>query len=99
MEELELLKARFSEIEESFESGEEDHQLIFDLEEKMQEVDLDFYEDEVAEQLDKLNKKIKAFKQEHEFYDAEAELDRMFPDRHDEDFDEDQMSWDSVFGD
>lgn len=25
-------------------------------------------------------------------------LDMMFPDRHDEDFDEDSMSYDSVFG-
>ena len=99
MEEIELLKLRFSEIEELFEKGEEDHQLIFDLEEKMQEVDFDFPEYEVEEQFDELKEQIKAFKKEYEFYDAEAELDRMFPDRHDEDFDEDQMSWDSVFGD
>ncbi|WP_313032027.1 hypothetical protein [Soonwooa sp.] len=32
-------------------------------------------------------------------YDEESELDMMFPDRHDDDFDEDSMSWDSVFGD
>jgi phage gp29-like protein len=99
MEEIELLKVRFSEIEELFENGEEDHQLIFDLEEKLEEIYDEVYEDEHAEQLDKLKKKIIAFKREYEFYDAEAELDRMFPDRHDEDFDEDQMSWDSVFGD
>lgn len=100
MEEIDLLKIRFSEIEELFENGEEDdHQLIFDLEEKMQEVDLDFYEDEVAEQFYDLKKQIKVFKREYEFYDSEAELDRMFPDLHDENFDEDQMSWNSVFGD
>ena len=99
MEDIELLKVRFSKIEESFENGEEDHQLVFDLEEKLQRVEEEVYEDEDTEQLHKLKKQIKAFKREYEFYDAEAELDRMFPDRHDEDFDEDQMSWDSVFGD
>ena len=42
------------------------------------------------------------FDEEEEFdyeYDEDAILDMMFPDRHDEDFDEDNMSWDSVFGD
>lgn len=34
-----------------------------------------------------------------EGYDEEGELDMMFPDRHDDNFDEDSMSWDSVFGD
>ena len=50
-------------------------------------------------QLNKLIEKIGELKKEHEFYDAEAELDNMFPDRHDEGFDEDSMSPDSVFGD
>lgn len=49
--------------------------------------------------LKKLLKKIKDFKKENEFYDAEAELDNMFPNRHDPDFDQDSMSYDSVFGD
>ena len=105
MEEIELLKVRFSEIEESFENGEDDHQLVYDLEMKIQEVYHEIYDYEDAKQLDKLDKlnkldeQVKAFKRHYDFYDAEAELDRMFPDRHDEDFDEDQMSWDSVFGD
>ena len=37
-------------------------------------------------------------KKENDFYDKETELDYMFPDRHDSDFDEDSMSYDSVFG-
>lgn len=45
-----------------------------------------------------LLKKIKHIKKENDFYDQEAELDRMFPNRHDDDFDEDSMSYDSVFG-
>lgn len=31
-------------------------------------------------------------------FDPEAELDAMFPNRHDDDFDDDSMSYDSVFG-
>jgi chromosome segregation ATPase len=49
--------------------------------------------------LEKLSKKIRDIKKEYDFYDEEAELDMMFPNRHDDDFDEDSMSYDSVFGD
>ena len=93
------LKKRFFEIRKTFENGEYEEQLIYDLEEDMHQAydlahkDKEFYE------LDGLGKQIKDFKKEFDFYDAEAELDTMFPDRHDDDFDEDQMSWDSVFGD
>ena len=46
-----------------------------------------------------LLKEIKDFKEYFDFYDADGELDMLFPDRHDDDFDEDSMSYDSVFGD
>lgn len=49
-------------------------------------------------QLEKLKKRILHIKQKNDFYDAEGELDMMFPNRHDDDFDEDSMSYDSVFG-
>jgi SpoVK/Ycf46/Vps4 family AAA+-type ATPase len=48
--------------------------------------------------LQSLLKKIARFKKENDFYDADVELDRMFPNRNDDDFDEDSMSYDSVFG-
>jgi hypothetical protein len=48
--------------------------------------------------LEKLVVKIKIFIKTSQPFDPEEELDRMFPDRHDEDFDEDSMSYDSVFG-
>ena len=48
--------------------------------------------------LNKLRREVKTLKKDFDFYDAEAELNMMFPDRHDEDFDEDSMSYDSVFG-
>lgn len=43
-------------------------------------------------------KLIKQVKIDYDFYDEEAELDMMFPNRHDENFDDDSMSYDSVFG-
>ncbi len=49
--------------------------------------------------LEKLIGKITELKEEHVFYDQEAEYDRMFPDRHDDDFDDDDMSFRSLFGD
>ena len=99
-EEIEALKVRFLEIETIFEEGDDDHQLIYDLEEKIQQVSYEIdEEDEEAEQLEKFNKRVQEFKKENEFYDAEEELDRMFPDRHEEGFDNDSMSYDSVFGD
>ncbi|WP_276166454.1 hypothetical protein [Zobellia alginiliquefaciens] len=98
-EEIQTLKARFLEIENIFEEGNEDHQLIYDLEEKIQEVFHQVFKEEDEKQINKLDKLVKEFKQENDFYDAEGELDSMFPDRHDEDFDDDSMSYDSVFGD
>ena len=49
-------------------------------------------------QLQRLQKKVTQIKRDNDFYDQEAELDMMFPNRHDDDFDEDSMSYDSVFG-
>lgn len=92
------LKARFLEIKEAFENGEDDEQIVYDFEEQIQEAYHVAFREEEVEEVRKLDKKVKRFKQEYDFYDAEAELDHMFPDRHDDGFDEDSMSWDSVFG-
>ena len=46
-----------------------------------------------------LKKAVRKVKIERFIYDEEIELDLIFPDRHDPDFDEDSMSYDSVFGD
>ena len=50
--------------------------------------------------LEKLKIKILAFiTMRNSFpFDPEKELDIMFPNRHDEDFDEDSMNYDSIFG-
>ncbi|MBI9041950.1 hypothetical protein [Lutibacter sp.] len=47
---------------------------------------------------ERLQRRINNIKKENDFYDAEGELDMMFPERHNEDFDEDSMSYDSIFG-
>lgn len=46
-----------------------------------------------------LLKDINILKRDNNCFDAEGELDMMFPDRNDEDFDEDSTSFDSAFGD
>jgi hypothetical protein len=99
MKNIKILKARFLEIQEAFENGEDDEQIVYDFEEQLQDAFHEVFKEEEAEQLEKLNKRVQAFKREYDFYDADAELDRMFPERHEEGFDEDSMSWDSVFGD
>lgn len=47
---------------------------------------------------EKLQKRIKRFKKDYDFYDEKGELDMIFPDRYDDDFDEDSMNYDSIFG-
>jgi hypothetical protein len=49
-------------------------------------------------ELQAMEDRIKDLKGKNDFYDEDAELDIMFPNRHDDDFDEDSMSYDSVFG-
>ena len=72
---------------------------VLELQEKI-EREIDGYEDERSNgQYSKLLLELKSLKKEFDFYDQEGELDMMFPNRHDEDFDDDSMSYDSVFGD
>lgn len=93
-------KEIFEKLKNKFESNESDinelEEKIIDLENSVQE----YYEANFENNtyIKSLLNAIKSFKKENDFYNSEAELDRMFPDRHDEDFDEDSMSFDSVFG-
>lgn len=99
MEGIKALKARFEQIKEAIENGDDDEQIVYDFETKLQEAYGYGFEENEVYQLEKLQKQVKAYKRQNGFYDEETELDRMFPDRHEEGFDEDSMSWDSVFGD
>ncbi len=98
--ELERLQALLTEIEDQMDDIESDEleERVLDLEEEINAGIEQCFEEEV-EAFKKLQKRVNAIKKEHDFYDEEAELDMMFPDRHDEDFDPDSISSDSVFGD
>ena len=47
---------------------------------------------------EKLQRRIKLFKKEYNFYNPEDTLDMMENERHEDDFDEDSMNYDSIFG-
>lgn len=85
----------YQELENDNYEAEQD---VYDLEQQVNE-ELSYAFGKEKHALQSLLHKIKTMKKEFDFYDEEAELDMMFPNRHDEDFDEDDMSYDSVFGD
>jgi len=106
-EEIQKLTQRVEDIENKFDGFDVDN--IGSDEYENLEREVYQIEKEIAEyiggvegfqynQLIKLQKKIAQIKRNNDFYDEEAELDRMFPNRHDDDFDEDSMSYESVFG-
>lgn len=71
---------------------------VVDLEMKIEQQIQEMADYENTKPFEKLLIELKSLKREFDFYDENAELNRMFPDRHDEDFDEDSMSYDSIFG-
>lgn len=98
-EKFEQLKERLEHYHNELESGNYDvEQDIVDLESEIQDEITNCFDEKQENKYDKLLQKIKSIKREYDFYDAERELDMMFPNRHDDDFDEDSMSYDSVFG-
>lgn len=99
MNQLQIFKEKLEQFEELYQSENnttDSDQLVWDLEEEVNE-ELEMYPENTH--LMGLLKKIKSLKKEYDFYDADAELGHMFPNRQDEDFDEDSTSYDSVFGD
>lgn len=96
---MEKLEEDFDRIYEELGDGNYDvEEEALALEESVRER-LEYEIGKEKKQLSILLKKIIKMKKEFDFYDAESELDRMFPDRDEDDFDEDSMSHDSVFGD
>ncbi|MFO7862678.1 MAG: hypothetical protein R6U85_01640 [Salinivirgaceae bacterium] len=107
-EEIKKLRKKVDNIElesEQIMSNDSDYDKITKFEDAVYEIEqeidekFNFLSDFHPEEIGKLDKRIKHIKEEHDFYDEEAVLDMMFPNRHDDDFDEDSMSYDSVFGD
>lgn len=98
MTHIEELNEKFEKLYEEFENGNyEAEQEVYDLEQEIED-ELSIARGKEQQELKALQKKINSMKGEFDFYDEEAELDNMFPNRHDEDFDEDSMNYDSVFG-
>ena len=97
--ELNALRAKLEDLEEHLDDMEFDEltERVYELENEIQIRLREAFDDEY-EHYQKLNKKVQRIKKENNFYDPEAELDRMFPNRYDDDFDEDSMSYDSIFG-
>ena len=91
-EKLDELESKADEME-----SDEFEEQVLKLEEDVMEIKEMFQGDE-DEACNRILKKINKIKQDYDFYDAEGDLDMMFPDRHDEDFDSDSMSYDSAFG-
>lgn len=109
MEEINELRELFHHIyEELSNDNYEAEEQVADLEEKIDlltdeyayQDDYDFQgERKESDALKKLKNDIQKMKREFDFYDEEAELDMMFPNRHNDDFDEDDLGFRSVFGD
>ena len=97
---IELIENKFEELDFKNSKTEDIERLESEVCDLESEIDnyLDIAQGVQLSQLQKLKKRIIQIKQENDFYDADGELDRMFPNRHDDDFDEDSMSYDSVFG-
>ena len=100
--EIKALIARLEEIENEFDEADYDSEDFDNLEDEVLEIEEELgsfsYDDNYA-LMSKAEKIIAKIKRDNDFYDSEENLDMMFPDRDDEDFDEDSMSYDSVFGD
>jgi hypothetical protein len=104
MDDLEEMQNEVIRIETEFEDLHDfELQMYLDKEfdEKLEKLAVgdDNYSTFYADFVEDIRAEIKLKKDDLEFFDPEAELDRMFPDRHDPDFDEDSISYDSVFGD
>ena len=99
---IEQLSKKLEELYKELENGDHNaEQDIIDLEEEIKERISEYDPSSGKDKQDVLYKlldRIKNIKEEFDFYDEEAELNMMFPDRDDEDFDEDNISWGNVFG-
>lgn len=100
--EIKLLIARLEEIENEFAEADYDSDDLDDLEDEVLEIEDELggfsYDDNYA-LMSKAEKIIARIKKDNDFYDPEENLDMMFPDSYDDDFDDDSISYDSAFGD
>ena len=91
MNEIEKFEQELERLYAELENGNYDaEEKVLELEEKVK-LRLDYAHSTEEKRIKTLLQKIVAMKKEFDFYDQEGELDMMFPDRHDDDFDEDNM--------
>jgi len=84
---------------ENSDNSEQIEEMYYEIKEALDyELEMLPPEENIMSQYGKLVKRVERIQNEMDFYDEDAELDRMFPNRHDDDFDEDSMSPESVFG-
>jgi hypothetical protein len=96
MENLKIYKEQLDKLRQELENDNYDVERdVIDLQEKIENAIEENFDDGETKHYKKLLKELKAIKKEFDFYDEEGELDMMFPNRHDDDFDEDSMN---VFG-
>ncbi|MCX2574074.1 hypothetical protein [Pedobacter sandarakinus] len=100
--EIDELYTQFEQLEVNADDEEFDPNQLQDdfyiLLEKVEALKHSVWDDNDLDRLDMLKSKMESFKSEQNFYDADDELNRMFPNRGDDDFDEDSTSYESVFG-
>lgn len=98
-EEIEELSKKLDVIEEQVENGdfEDFEENVLEVEEQVKELEGQAFEATEIALVENLINRIKELKKEGNFYDEEAELDRMFPDRHEPDLDQDSTTFDSIF--
>lgn len=97
--EFEELKTLIENLEDKVASDDYDEKTeieYYEVETKLEEFEANNWEER---DLSQLKSRMKVVKEELDLYDQEAELGMMFPNRHDEDFDEDAMSGESFFKD
>ena len=103
---LQKYKERLDGLLNDRQAGEHEEQDTIEIEIHEMERDLECYlechspSDKQIKLIQELLQQIKLVEREYDFYDPEGELDNLYPNRHDEDFDEDEdMSISSFWGD
>lgn len=93
MKNREIYKEQLDKLREELENGNYDaEQAVNDLQEKIEIALEESFSNGDKSSYEELIKEIEAMKKEFDFYDREGELDMMFPNRYDDDFDDESMN-------
>ncbi len=93
MENWQNYKEQLDKFKEQLENGNYDVERdVVELQRRIEDAIEQCFDDKAAIPYRKILKELEVVKREFDFYDEEGELDMMFPDRHDDDFDQDSMN-------